>query len=166
MIPAPFDYHAPGSLDEAIALLGRYGGRQGALRRPEPASAAQAPPRAAAHLVDISRMPGLEYIKEEGGVLKIGGAHARGGARASELDPRRSTRSSLDTAAVDRRSAGAEPGDGRRQPGARRPGERSPGDHARLGAGVVAAGPKGERTIPIDEFFQGLFRRRSRRTRS
>ena len=25
MIPAPFDYHRPGSLDEAIGLLARYG---------------------------------------------------------------------------------------------------------------------------------------------
>jgi len=25
MIPAPFDYHRPGSLDEAIGLLSRYG---------------------------------------------------------------------------------------------------------------------------------------------
>jgi hypothetical protein len=34
MIPAAFDYHAPGSLAEAIELLGRYGDR----RRSRPAS--------------------------------------------------------------------------------------------------------------------------------
>ncbi len=26
MIPAPFDYHRPGTLDEAIGLLSRHGG--------------------------------------------------------------------------------------------------------------------------------------------
>jgi len=25
MIPAPFDYHRPGTVDEAVALLARYG---------------------------------------------------------------------------------------------------------------------------------------------
>ena len=48
MIPPSFDYHAPKTLPEALALLGaaRRGG-QGPLRRTEPAAAAQAPLRPA-----------------------------------------------------------------------------------------------------------------------
>jgi carbon-monoxide dehydrogenase medium subunit len=73
MIPPTFDYHAPATLPEAIALLGRFGeeakilsGGQSLLpllklRFAHPA-----------HLVDIGRIPGLDYIKEEAGVLKIG----------------------------------------------------------------------------------------------
>ena len=82
MIPRPFDYHAPRSLAEAIALLAtaRRPG-QGAVGRAEPAAAAQAcgwdQP---SHLVDIGRIPGLEYIKEDGGFLKIGGRTQRVGA--------------------------------------------------------------------------------------
>ena len=49
---------------------------------------------AAGHLVDIGRIPGLEYIKEEGGVLRIGGA-ARASRRSSApSSSARSTRSS------------------------------------------------------------------------
>ena len=48
MIPPSFDYHAPKTLPEALALLGQLGRRrQGALRRAEPAAAAQAALRAA-----------------------------------------------------------------------------------------------------------------------
>ena len=74
MIPASFDYHAPGSLSDAIALLGRY--KEGA----KVLSGGQSllpllklRLGSVEHLVDIGRIPGLEYIREEGGFLKIGG---------------------------------------------------------------------------------------------
>ena len=84
MIPALFDYHAAGSLTEALALLERYGDEAKVL-----AGGQSLLPLLklrlgqAAHLVDISRIPGLEYIKEEGGVLKIGAGtrEARSSAR-------------------------------------------------------------------------------------
>src|SRR5215510_14553959 len=73
MIPPPFDYHAPKTLPDAVGLLGRLGedakvmsGGQSLLpllklrfARPD-------------HVVDIGRIPGLDYVKEEGGFLKIG----------------------------------------------------------------------------------------------
>src|ERR1700710_453975 len=74
MIPASFDYHSPQTLDEALALL------QG---HPDDAKVLSGGMSllpllklrlgSAGHLVDIGRIPGLEYIKEEGGFLKIGG---------------------------------------------------------------------------------------------
>src|SRR4051794_41786323 len=74
MIPAAFDYHAPASLDEAVALLSRLGdsakvisGGQSLL------PLLKLRLGSAEHLVDIGRIPGLEYVREEGGFLRIGG---------------------------------------------------------------------------------------------
>ncbi len=157
MIPASFDYHAPKTLPEALALLGQLGdeakvlsGGQSLLpllklRFAQPA-----------HLVDIGRIPGLDYIKEEGGVLKIGALAREAALEASDLV--RSRYPILaDTAAVI-----ADPivrnlatvcgnlahGD---------PANDHPATMLALGAEVVATGPKGARTIPIAQFFTGLF---------
>lgn len=157
MIPALFDYHAAGSLPEAVALLERYGdgakvlaGGQSLLpllklRLGE-----------VAHLVDISRIPGLEYIKEEGGFLKIGA-----GTREAALERSEVIRSKypilLDTAAViadplvrNRATVGGNLAHGD-------PANDHPATMLALGATVVARGPKGERIIPIEKFFTGLF---------
>jgi carbon-monoxide dehydrogenase medium subunit len=66
MIPPPFDYHAPKSLPDALALLGQFGdeakilsGGQSLLPMMKLRFAQPA------HLVDIGRIPGLDYIKEK-----------------------------------------------------------------------------------------------------
>ena len=72
MIPPQFDYHAPGTLDEALGLLGSLddpkvmSGGQSLLpmlklRLASPAS-----------IVDIGRIPGLDALAEEDGFLRIG----------------------------------------------------------------------------------------------
>jgi len=73
MKPAKFDYHAPTSVDEALALLQRYAGDAKILaggqslvpllnfRLSRPAA-----------LVDLNRIPALAYIKEEGGQVRLG----------------------------------------------------------------------------------------------
>jgi carbon-monoxide dehydrogenase medium subunit len=157
MIPPSFDYHAPRTLPEALALLGQYGdeakilsGGQSLLpllklRFAQPA-----------HLVDIGRIPGLDYIREEGGFLRIGAL-----VRESALENSEVVRSRYpiltDTAAVI-----ADPivrnlatvcgnlahGD---------PANDHPATMLAIGAEVVATGPKGARTIPIAQFFTGLF---------
>ena len=75
MIPAEFDYHAPASLDEAITLLNQHrdsakilSGGQSLL------PVLKMRLGTVAQLIDIGRIPGLEYVKEEDGYLKIGGA--------------------------------------------------------------------------------------------
>ena len=46
MIPSAFDYHAPGTLEEAVALLERHGDEAKVLSGgPEPPATAQAPAR-------------------------------------------------------------------------------------------------------------------------
>ena len=73
MKPPRFDYHAPKSVDEALALLARYGGDAKLLaggqslmpmlnfRLSRPAA-----------LVDLNRIPSLAYIKEAEGQVRLG----------------------------------------------------------------------------------------------
>ncbi len=73
MIPAAFDYHRADTLDEALKLLKKHGddakvlsGGMSLLPMLKLRLASFA------HLVDINRVPGLDYIKEEKGTLRIG----------------------------------------------------------------------------------------------
>jgi aerobic carbon-monoxide dehydrogenase medium subunit len=157
MIPPSFDYHAPGSLPEAIGLLGRLGdeakvlsGGQSLLPLMKLRFARPA------HLVDIGRIPGLDYLKEDGGFLKIGALVREAALEASPLIQSKYP-ILADTAAVI-----ADPlvrnlatvcgnlahGD---------PANDHPATMLALGAEVVATGPKGARTIPIGSFFTGIF---------
>ena len=110
----------------------------------------------AGHLVDIGRIPGLEYIREEGGFLKIGGRTRESALEASDL-VRAKYPILADTAAViadplvrNLATVGGNLAHGD-------PANDHPATMLALGAEVVATGPKGERTIPIDKFFTGLF---------
>jgi carbon-monoxide dehydrogenase medium subunit len=157
MIPPPFDYHAPKTLPDALALLGQFGdeakvlsGGQSLLPMMKLRFAQPA------HLVDIGRIPGLDYIKEEGGFLKIGALAREAGLEAAEI-----VRSKYPIL-VDTASVIADPlvrnlatvagnlahGD---------PANDHPATMLALGAEVVATGAKGARTIPITQFFTGLF---------
>ncbi len=157
MIPASFDYHAPKTLSEAIGMLAQHredakvlSGGQSLL------PLLKLRLGSAGHLVDIGRIPGLEYIKEEGGFLKIGGRTRESALESSELV--RSRYPILaDTAAViadpivrNLATVGGNLAHGD-------PANDHPATMLALGAQVVATGPKGERTIPIGAFFTGLF---------
>ena len=157
MIPASFDYHAPGSLSDAIALLGRY--KDGA----KVLSGGQSllpllklRLGTASHLIDIGRIPGLEYIREDGGFLKIGGRTRESALEHSDLIQKKYA-ILADTAAViadplvrNMATVGGNLAHGD-------PANDHPATMLAVGATVVATGPKGERTIPIESFFTGLF---------
>lgn len=157
MIPSAFDYHAPGTLPEALALLDRLGddakilaGGQSLLPMLKIRLAQ------VGHLVDIGRIPGLNYIKEEGGFLKIGAGTTESALEHSELI-RTKYPILLDTALViadplvrNRATVGGNLAHGD-------PANDHPATMLALGAIVVARGPKGERAIPIGQLFQGLF---------
>ena len=70
MIPQQFDYHATGSLEEALALLGRLddakvmSGGQSLLPTLKLRLASPA------NIVDIGRIPGLDSITEADGYLR------------------------------------------------------------------------------------------------
>jgi carbon-monoxide dehydrogenase medium subunit len=157
MIPAAFDYHAPKTLDEALALLVQHrddakvlSGGQSLL------PLLKLRLGAAGHLIDIGRIPGLEYIKEEGGWLAIGGRTRESELEGSELIHRRYPLLA-DTAAViadplvrNLATVGGNLAHGD-------PANDHPAAMLALRAEVVAAGPRGKRTIPIDELFTGMF---------
>jgi carbon-monoxide dehydrogenase medium subunit len=157
MIPASFDYHAPQTLDEALAFLRDH---------PDEAKVLSGGMSllpllklrlgSAGHLVDIGRIPGLEYIKEEGGILKIGGRTRESALEHSELIQSRYPLLA-ETAAViadplvrNLATVGGNLAHGD-------PANDHPATMLALRAEVVATGPNGTRVIPIDEFFLGLF---------
>jgi carbon-monoxide dehydrogenase medium subunit len=157
MIPAPFDYHAPASLADAIGLLQQHGddakvlsGGQSLLPLLKLRLASPV------HLVDIGRIPGLEYIKEEGGYLKIGGRTRESALERSDLIK---TKYPIlyDTASViadplvrNRATVGGNLAHAD-------PANDHPATMLALGAEVVVTGSGGERKIAIEKFFTGLF---------
>lgn len=157
MIPAPFDYHAPTSLSEAIALLQRHGDQAKVLSGGQSLlPLLKLRLGATGHLVDIGRIPGLEYIKEEDGFLKIGGRTRESVLERSEIIK---TKYPIlhDTALViadplvrNRATVGGNLAHAD-------PANDHPATMLALGAEVTAAGPKGTRTIPIEQFFIGVF---------
>src|SRR5215472_2984652 len=157
MIPPAFEYLRPKTVPEAIALLKQHGveakilsGGQSLipmmkLRLARPG-----------YLIDINRISGLAYIKEDGGFLKIGGL-----TREAELEASPLVRSKYplltDTTAViaDPQVRNLATVGGNLAHGD--PANDHPATMIALGAQVVATGSKGERVIPIESFFVSLF---------
>jgi len=157
MIPPSFEYLRPKTIPEAIAFLQQYGddakilsGGQSLipmmkLRLARPG-----------YLVDINRIVGLSHIKEEGGFLKIGGL-----TREAELEASPVVRAKypiiLDTAHViaDPQVRNLATVGGNLAHGD--PANDHPATMLALGAQIVATGPKGERVIPVEDFFLSLF---------
>jgi aerobic carbon-monoxide dehydrogenase medium subunit len=157
MIPSAFDYHAPNTLAEAIGLLDQHGDEAKVLSGGQSLlPLLKLRLGYATHLVDIGNIPGLEYVKEEGGFLKIGGATRESFLEHSDL-VRAKYPILIDTAAViadpivrNRATVGGNLAHGD-------PANDHPATMIALGATVVATGKKGERTIPVQGFFTGLF---------
>jgi carbon-monoxide dehydrogenase medium subunit len=157
MIPPAFEYLRPSTMSDAIALLQRHGdeakilsGGQSLipmmkLRLARPA-----------YLIDINRIAGLAYIKEEGGFLKIGGLTREAEIEASPLIHSRYPLL-MDTAAViaDPQVRNLATVGGNLAHGD--PANDHPAAMIALGAQIVATGTQGSRTIPIEEFFISLF---------
>lgn len=157
MIPPAFEYLRPKTVPEAIALLQQHGddakilsGGQSLipmmkLRLARPS-----------HLIDINRISGLAYIKEDGGFLKIGGLTREADVEASAVVGQKYP-ILLDTATViaDPQVRNLATVGGNLAHGD--PANDHPATMIALGAQVVATGAKGERVIPIDSFFKSLF---------
>jgi len=157
MIPPAFEYLRPKTIPEAVAFLKQYGddakilsGGQSLiplmkLRIARPA-----------YLIDINRISGLSYVKEEAGFLKIGGL-----TREADLEASALIRSKypviLDTAHViaDPQVRNLATVAGNLAHGD--PANDHPATMLALGAQIVATGLAGERIIPIEEFFLSVF---------
>lgn len=157
MIPQAFDYEAPLTLGKAISLLQKHGDdakiMSGGhslipmmkLRLATPAT-----------IIDIRGIKGLEYITETGGMLKIGGL-------TKEVDLEESRTIKFKYPLI--HDATLLIADPTVRNLATIGGNLAHGDAANdhpavmlaLGASIVATGPNGKRTIPVDDFFLGFF---------
>ena len=157
MIPPAFEYLRPSTIPEAIALLEQHGedakilsGGQSLIPMMKLRIARPG------YLIDINRISGLSYIKEEAGFLRIGGL-----TREAELESSPVIRAKypilLDTAHViaDPQVRNLATVAGNLAHGD--PANDHPATMLALGAQVVATGASGERIIPIEEFFRSLF---------
>src|SRR5215475_12257093 len=157
MIPASFDYIAAKSLDEAISLLAKHkddakvlaGGHSllpaMKLRLMQPKV-----------LIDLGKIKDLSYIKEEGGQVRIGAMTTHFQIETSDLLRNAcpllpETATNLGDMQV--RNKGTIGGSLAHAD----PAADWPAAAIALGAEIIAVGPKGERTIKIDDFFVELF---------
>jgi carbon-monoxide dehydrogenase medium subunit len=157
MIPAPFDYHRPGTLDEAIGLLARYGADAKVLSGGMSLlPALKLRLGSYAHLVDINRIPGLEYIREENGVLRIGAGTRQATLERSELVGSKypilgdAVPMIADPLVRNRATLGGNLANGD-------PANDGPAIALALGAELVAKGRSGERAIPANRFYKSLY---------
>jgi carbon-monoxide dehydrogenase medium subunit len=157
MIPATFDYHAPGSLREATLLLARLGEDAKVLSGGQSLIPLMklrlATPK---HIVDINGISGLAEIKESDGVLRIGALARESDLEESDLIRTRypllldTSKAIADPIVRNLATVGGNLAHGD-------PANDHPATMLALGAEVVAAGTGGERRIPIASFFTGPF---------
>jgi aerobic carbon-monoxide dehydrogenase medium subunit len=154
MKPPVFDYHAPTSVEEAIALLTRYGGEAKLLaggqslmpllnfRLSRPAA-----------LVDLNTIPSLAYIREEDGEIRFGAMTRQRTIEFSDVVRRRLPLLTEATALVAHlpiRTRGTIGGSLAHAD----PSAEYPAVLAALDGTVVVRGPRGERTLGPAELFQ------------
>ena len=72
MIPAPFEYHSPKTLDEALALLGKVDGAKILAGGQSLIPAMRFRLAQPETLIDITRIKDLGYVEERGDHLTIG----------------------------------------------------------------------------------------------
>lgn len=156
MIPAPFEYHAAKSLDEALRLIERHGDEAKVLAGGHSLLPLMklrlATPR---YIVDIGRLRDLSYIREDGGKIAIGALTTHADVESSALLLEKSpllaeTASAIGDMQVRNRGtiggslAHADPA------------ADYPASILALDAEIVATSKAGTRTIPAADFFVSL----------
>jgi carbon-monoxide dehydrogenase medium subunit len=157
MIPEAFDYSAPSTLEEAFTLLKELGDDAKILAGghsliPMMKLRFASP----THLIDINNIPGLSYIKEEDGFLKIGAMTKEVDMEDSELVKAKyhifgdATKLIADPQVRNFGTLGGNLAHG-----------DAANDHPAvmiaLGGEVEISGPEGKRSVPIDAFFHGFY---------
>jgi len=155
MIPGTFEYFAPSTLEEATRLLEQRGPEAKVLSGGQSLIPMMKLRLATpAYIIDINRIPGLAYIREADGFLRIGGLTREAALEESELIRTRYP-IILDTTVViadpivrNMSTVGGNLAHGDAA-------NDHPATMLALGAEVATTGPGGERSIPLVEFFQG-----------
>ncbi len=157
MIPAKFTYHRASSLKEAISLAETLGEEakfmSGGHSLLPMMKLRFATPE---HIIDISKIEGLSFVKEEGDLLKIGGLTTQTELEHSSLIKKNypifSDAIKL-TADPSVRNVGTIGGNIAHGDAA----NDQPALMLAMRATIIAEGPDGRKTIPIDEFFHGFY---------
>jgi len=157
VIPPAFDYHAPNTVPEAIALLGRLGTEAKLLagghsllpmmklRFAQPA-----------HLIDLNRIAELRGIREEGGEIVIGAMTVENELLNSKLLAAKApllpeaVRQIADPQVRNRGTIGGDLAHGD-------PANDHPALALALEATLIVQGPNGRRAIAAADFFQGVY---------
>lgn len=157
MIPPSFDYHAPKSVGEAVALLSQLGPEAKILagghsllpmmklRFAQPG-----------HLIDLNRIDALRGIREEGGLVRIGAMTVESELIGSALLQAKvpllpeAARQIADPQVRNRGTIGGDIAHGD-------PGNDHPAIAIALDATLVLRGPKGTREVKADGFFHGTY---------
>jgi aerobic carbon-monoxide dehydrogenase medium subunit len=157
MIPAPFDYAAPTSLSEAFALLEQHGDEAKLLAGGHSLIPMMKLRFASPEfLIDLNNIPGLSYIKEEDGYLKIGAM-----TREADLDHSKLIRTKYPIftdaskliADPQVRNMGTIGGNIAHGDAA----NDHPAVMLAMRAEVIISSAEGQRIVPIDEFFYGFY---------
>jgi carbon-monoxide dehydrogenase medium subunit len=157
MIPAPFEYAAPKTIEEVLRLVERHGDEAKLLAGGHSLLPLMklrlASPR---FIIDLGRIRGLNYIREEGGQIVIGALATHAEVAASSL-LREKCPLLPETAAeigdVQVRNRGTLGGSLAHAD----PAADYPASILALDAEIVATSSSGKRTIPASEFFVDLF---------
>ena len=156
--PPPFAYFAPTSLDEALSLLAEHGGDAKLLAGGQslvPLLALRlASPSA---LIDLSGVPGLDYIQKDNGHVAIGAMTRERTVERSDV-VRSSVPLLFDSVPLIGHLAIRNRGTVGGSAAHADPSAEIPAVAIALGAEVVVrSSARGERVIPADDFFQGFF---------
>jgi carbon-monoxide dehydrogenase medium subunit len=156
MIPAAFDYHAPTTVEEALRLLAEADDAKVLAGGQSLIPVMRLRLAAPETVVDLGRVEGLRGVREDGDALVIGAMtphadvakdplvleHARvlSETALTVADPQVRHRGTFGGSLVHADPAGD-----------------LPAPALALGAEFVIAGPGGSRTVPAEDFFEGLF---------
>jgi aerobic carbon-monoxide dehydrogenase medium subunit len=155
MYPAAFEYHTPGSVQEALGLLGKLDDAKilaGGHSLVPMMKLRLAQPK---HLIDLRKVPGLGGIKEEGNTIVIGAMTTHWEVESSKLLQAKCPVLS-DTAKIIGDPAVRNKGTIGGSLAHADPAADMPATVIALGAEFVCQGAKNKRTVKVDEWFQGL----------
>jgi carbon-monoxide dehydrogenase medium subunit len=155
MYPAAFEYHAPGTVKDALKLLGKLrdskilaGGHSLVpmmkLRLAQPK-----------HLIDLRKVKGLSGIKDAKGVIEVGAMTTHWEVESSRVLRAKAPVVS-ETAAIIGDPAVRNKGTIGGSLAHADPAADMPATALALGFEFVCEGPKGKRTVKVDDWFKGL----------
>ncbi|HET9920993.1 MAG TPA: xanthine dehydrogenase family protein subunit M [Ktedonobacteraceae bacterium] len=156
-VPAAFEYHSATSVDEAISLLQQFGDEAKLLAGghsliPSMKLRLSMP----GHIVDLGKVSGLSYIREEDGAVAVGAMTPYRAIETSDVIAQSFTVLPEGTETIGDpqvRNRGTIGGSVAHSD----PSADMPGIVLALKADILAQGPNGVRTVKADDFFKGAF---------